>query len=256
MQVLALLAFSVAVMAEMPTYPQRIVGGTVTTIDRYPTVASCLFSSNLVNYTQICVGSILNERSVLTAAHCTYGDTAKNWRFRVGSTYANSGGVVHHVKQIIQHPTFNVAAPADNDFAILRSSTFILFNKNVKPVSIAGNNYILADNQPVRAAGWGLIFEEGPFSEELRHVLMLSVNQDICKRPYASVGIIITDNMLCSGVFNVGGRDQCQQDSGGPLYHNGVLVGVCSFGFGCARAQFPGVNARVSRASTWIRQNA
>ena len=94
--------------------------------------------------------------------------------------------------------------------------------------------------------------EGGSSSEQLRHVQIYSINQAICRSRYPN----LTDNMLCSGVLDVGGRDQCTQDSGGPLYHNGVQVGVCSFGTGCARPQFPGVNARVSRFSAWISSNA
>ena len=47
------------------------------------------------------------------------------------------------------------------------------------------------------------------------------------------------------------GRDSCQGDSGGPLVAGVVegtprLVGVTSFGFGCALPAFPGVYARVA----------
>lgn len=58
--------------------------------------------------------------------------------------------------------------------------------------------------------------------------------------------------MLCSGYLNVGGRDQCQGDTGSPLLHNNVIVGIRSWGIGCADPYFPGVNARVSVASNWI----
>uniref|UniRef100_A0A2A4K6U2 Peptidase S1 domain-containing protein n=1 Tax=Heliothis virescens TaxID=7102 RepID=A0A2A4K6U2_HELVI len=253
MRVIVALALCVAVVSAVPTKTQRIVGGSLTTIDQYPTITACLFSFNLVTYFQSCGGTILNNRSVLTAAHCTIGHAANRWRFRVGSSFASSGGVVHNVQQIINHPTYNVAARWDNDFAILRSASAISFNNNVRAVSIAGANYNLADNQVVWAAGWGLTAENGSPSEQLRHVQVFTINQAICRSRYTTP---ITDNMLCSGVLDVGGRDQCSQDSGGPLYHNGVQVGVCSFGTGCARPQFPGVNARVSRASAWIASNA
>lgn len=63
---------------------------------------------------------------------------------------------------------------------------------------------------------------------------------------------MITDNMLCSGWLDVGGRDQCVGDSGGPLIHNDIVVGVCSWGYGCGSPRFPGVNTRVSRFTSWI----
>ncbi len=65
--------------------------------------------------------------------------------------------------------------------------------------------------------------------------------------------------MLCAADV---GEDSCQGDSEGPLifrgnYEHGSednLVGVVSWGFGCADSDFPGVYARVSSAYHWIRQ--
>lgn len=94
-----------------------------------------------------------------------------------------------------------------------------------------------------------------PTSEQLRHVQIWTVNQAVCRSRYARIGAI-TDNMLCSGWLDVGGRDQCQGDSGGPLLHNNVIVGVSSWGQGCADKNFPGVNTRVSRYSSWIQSNS
>ncbi|XP_037301226.1 trypsin, alkaline A-like [Manduca sexta] len=85
---------------------------------------------------------------------------------------------------------------------------------------------------------------------------MWTVNEATCRYRYAAIDSIITDSMLCAGWLDVGGRDQCFGDSGGPLYHNGVVVGVCSWGEQCALPRFPGVNVRVSRFANWIRSNA
>ncbi|XP_075975633.1 trypsin CFT-1-like isoform X2 [Anticarsia gemmatalis] len=183
------------------------------------------------------------------------GDATNRWRIRVGSTWANSGGVVHILSHIIVHPNYD-SRTYDNDVSLLRSSTAISHNNQVRPATIAGPNYNLADNQVVWATGWGTTSSGGPASEQLRHVQIWTINQAICRTRYATRGYPVTDNMLCSGWLDVGGRDQCQGDSGGPLYHNRVVVGVCSWGLGCADAFFPGVNARVSRYTSWIQINA
>ena len=83
----------------------------------------------------------------------------------------------------------------------------------------------------------------------------------------------ITDQMLCA---YSNGKDTCQSDSGtngnfcysllfllfqgGPLITRGSevenyeLIGVTSFGEGCAFRNWPGVYARVTKQLTWISQ--
>ncbi|XP_022821673.1 trypsin, alkaline B-like [Spodoptera litura] len=240
--------------ASAASNPQRIVGGQLTTIDQYPSISSLLYSENLVAWFQRCGGIIINNRAILSAAHCFYRDPINRWRIRVGSTFAHSGGVMHAASNVIIHPNFDDRT-LDSDICVVHSASAFTFNNNVRAASIAGSNYWVGDYQPVWAAGWGSTFDGGPGSNQLRHVMVLTVNQDICRANYGLVFIQITENMLCSG-WPTGGRDQCDGDSGGPLYHNGVVVGVCSFGLGCGLDSLHGVNARVSRFSSWIAANA
>ncbi|KAI2491480.1 peptidase [Fragilaria crotonensis] len=62
--------------------------------------------------------------------------------------------------------------------------------------------------------------------------------------------------MMCAGVSR-GGKDSCQDDSGGPLGivdgENFTLVGIVSWGDGCARPDAPGVYSRVSGQIDWIK---
>ncbi|CAD0195007.1 unnamed protein product [Chrysodeixis includens] len=255
MRVIVLLALCLAAVAAAPKESQRIIGGSTTNISNYPMMAALLFSWTNSGHRQSCGGTILNNRAVLTAAHCTIGDPVSRWRIRVGSTNANSGGSVHNSQQIINHPNYN-SRTYDHDVAVVRISGTFSFNNNVRAGSIAGSNYNLGDNQVVWATGWGRTSANGSGSEQLRHVQVWTVNQNTCNQRYQSIGMSITANMLCSGWLDVGGRDQCVGDSGGPLFHNRVVVGVCSWGESCALARFPGVNARVSRYTSWIQNNS
>nr|ADT80827.1 serine protease 57 [Mamestra configurata] len=219
-------------------------------------MAGLIYSpNNWLTFYHTCGGIIINNRSILTAARCGYGDLISQWRIRVGSTWAHSGGVLYNVNQRIAHPTFNLNTLA-GDIAILRSAGNFVFNNNVRAALVAGPNYIVNDNQVVWAAGWGDTFAGSYYgSEQLRHVELRSINQNTCRNNYLVRGVTITANHLCSG-WVAGGRDQCTYDEGGPLYHNGVVVGVRSFGIGCGQPEFPGVNTRVSSYSSWININS
>jgi trypsin len=57
--------------------------------------------------------------------------------------------------------------------------------------------------------------------------------------------------MFCAGVQSTGGKDSCQGDSGGPIIDKStrVLLGLVSWGEGCAQAGKPGVYTRVGSSS-------
>lgn len=60
--------------------------------------------------------------------------------------------------------------------------------------------------------------------------------------------------MICA-MYPQGGRDACQGDSGGPLTHGDILVGVVSWGRGCASEIYPGVSTAISPYTQWILDN-
>ena len=64
--------------------------------------------------------------------------------------------------------------------------------------------------------------------------------------------------MVCAG-FNNGGYDSCQGDSGGPLIMTNSdgeyeLIGIVSWGYGCAEPGYPGVYSKIHSRLNWFFQ--
>nr|ALE15213.1 trypsin-like serine protease precursor [Diatraea saccharalis] len=236
--------------------PSRIVGGEPTTIDRYPSIVQV---ENLGLWTQqwsqSCAANILNSLYVLSAAHCFAGIfyQAENRRIRAGTTFRNTGGSVINVVREFNHPSYGTPGMGnDGDITVVRLASNIIYNPVIQQGSIPPQDYQVPDNMPVIHAGWGAISQGGPASPELLDVTIFTVNNDLCRNRYNALNLVVTPNMICAGILDVGGKDACQGDSGGPLYFTNVIVGVVSWGHGCANATFPGVSTAVSPYTNWI----
>lgn len=105
------------------------------------------------------------------------------------------------------------------------------------------------DDVKLDIMGFGQISEGGQPSELLLHTQVKPIAAEQCQEVYEQYAFDEA-TMICA-LDN--GKDSCTGDSGGPLFYNGVLVGITSWGLGCAR--YPGVYARVSAAYGWIIQN-
>merc|ERR1712110_247397 len=100
--------------------------------------------------------------------------------------------------------------------------------------------------------GWGTLSSGGSQPTALQEVDVTVTTNAVCNQAYGS----ITANMICAADS---GKDSCQGDSGGPLIapENGrqALIGVVSWGRGCAFDGWPGVCARVTEKMDWILAN-
>ena len=82
---------------------------------------------------------------------------------------------------------------------------------------------------------------------------------EVCARG-TSYGTLFNPQVhICAGHMLGGRTDACQNDSGGPLVcldrdNQPVLVGIVSFGKGCARPNYPGVYSNVVSYTEWIHQ--
>lgn len=231
-----------------------IVGGKKAMAGQIPWQVA-LIDGQSTSVKQFCGGSLVAPQWVLTAAHCV-----DNWMVRkdptrvdvVGGTleYA-TGGERIDVSEIIVHDKWGqTGTEYDYDAALLKLAKPATA---AKPIALMSSGGTLATGMAVRVSGWGAISESGPGSSELLYVDVPVVDNATCNKPETYNGAV-SAQMFCAGVRE-GGLDSCQGDSGGPVaFKQGatdVLVGVVSWGHGCARELKYGVYTRVPAISTW-----
>nr|CAH0105947.1 unnamed protein product [Daphnia galeata] len=103
-------------------------------------------------------------------------------------------------------------------------------------------------NSPAILAGWGTTSLGANLSKVLLKVDVIIRDNSFCKGRYDS-SFIVAD-FLCA---STSGTHNCQDMNGGPLFVNGVQVGITSWGTnGCADPNFAGIYTRVSNFLGWI----
>lgn len=240
---LALTNLTLAIPPRRPRLDGRIVGGQVANIKDIP------YQVSLQRSYHFCGGSLIAQGWVLTAAHCTQGSAIEFSQVRIGSSRTADGGVLVGIKRVHRHPKFD-AYTIDFDFSLLELEEYSAANITQAFVGLPEQDADIADGTPTRVSGWGNTQNALESAAVLRAVTVPKVSQLECTDAYGGFGTI-TDRMLCAGLPE-GGKDACQGDSGGPLAADGVLWGVVSWGFGCARPKYPGVYSRVASVREWI----
>jgi trypsin len=125
------------------------------------------------------------------------------------------------------------------------------YSSTVQPIGLASTAPSAGTSSVV--SGWGTESSgSSSLPTQLRAVTVNIVSTSQCNSAYSSYGGI-TDRMICAAVTG-GGKDACQGDSGGPLVVGNTLVGLVSWGVGCAEASYPGVYSNVAALRSFISQ--
>lgn len=247
--------------ADLQRVDPTIVGGVKSDPQARPwQVALFHLEKNKTQKSYLCGGTILNNRWILTAAHCLKTTAAESIEVLVGTQTLVSGGSRIKVEKIIIHPDYR-SNTKDSDIALVKLTSFVQIPR-IEIINPSDELNYSPAGAAVTVVGWGRTLSDtaDDLPKELREVTVPLVESKTCYDRYKKAGIDISDNMLCAG-FKVGGKDSCGGDSGGPLIvksdvDNKVFqVGIVSWGIGCAQPENYGVYTRVSKFYNWIKNN-
>ena len=195
---------------------------------------------------------------MITAAHCSVGQTASKQkvvahRHDLKASVASEKAAVFDVTKITVHPNYDDNTQA-YDVAIWKVKLVSgdLTQTQSSLISLDTNSPVVADNSSVVVAGWGTTSSGGSASPILLETNVNILNQKACQKQYDT----LAESSICAAAP---GKDTCQGDSGGPLFTVGsdgkvTLIGLTSYGQGCADPNYAGVYSRVSTFVDWVKK--
>lgn len=241
----------------------EVVDGRPAPAGRWPFTVSLVSRSVADNYAaHFCGGTLLDERNVLTAAHCVVGSRANSMQVLVGTQSLVSGGRRVNVTRVTWHPDFLRATGAaggflQNDVAVLRLQTPVTDVPTVRiAASVAEEETWSSPGDRLLVMGWGaLTFDTG--GPEVLYQADLPKNDLADCNALTFYGGSLTEKNICAGRLTGAGKSACYGDSGGPLISRGpdgapLQVGVVSGGPEVC-GDLPGYFARVGALADWIK---
>ncbi|XP_066975657.1 LOW QUALITY PROTEIN: serine protease filzig-like [Macrobrachium rosenbergii] len=236
-----------------------------TEFGEYPWQGAVLKRENADNL-YVCGATLIDDRHVLTAAHCVDGLHPSILNIRLGEwDVSGQTEFYKHVEMrasgVYIHPDF-YAGNLNNDIAVIRMEHPVDFSTNphITPVCLP-EKFAEFTYQRCHATGWGkdAFGSDGKFSQVLKEIEVPIIDDQQCQQMLRNtrLGAAFTlhEGNFCAGGEN--GKDTCKGDGGGPLVCSTTggmqLAGLVSWGIGCGSPGVPGVYVKVSNYVDWIK---
>lgn len=228
----------------------KIVGGAEICIENAPYMLSFLLRGH-----HACGACVLNRVWALTAAHCvSAANDVREITLRSGSARLYHGAL-HFAIRAVVHENYN-EDDSDYDVAVVKVFPAFSMSPATRPVGLPWPGQDVKTDWGI-VTGWGYFSkdEDGSVvpvvSDQLQYAYLPKIDHAQCMEDYA-FRFVVTPRQVCYG-FPDGRRDTCKGDSGGPLVNeDNVVIGITSWGDGCAERDSPGVYTDVRALSDWV----
>ncbi|KAK3858571.1 hypothetical protein Pcinc_035243 [Petrolisthes cinctipes] len=234
----------------------RIVGGTDASLHEFPWMALVLIPDGF------CGGALINDRFVLTVAHCVEERVLPNnslptvvlGEHERSTPQETTNTLVLQAVRVWPHEDYQSGGSKDNDIALVELASLVSLDTVYPSIApICPPSAIVSDGGlAVTAIGWGFTSVPGNRADVLQKVELVTVPLDQCQDRFQEG--TVTNNMICAAAP---GKDSCFDDSGSPLMtkvgNHWEVVGLVSFGPSiCAQENTTGVYTKVSNYLSWI----
>ncbi|XP_071624247.1 acrosin-like [Heliangelus exortis] len=237
----------------------RVVGGRDTRPGAWPWTVS-IQNPWKIGTGHVCGGSLISPQWVLSAAHCFIrARHVTLWRVVVGATRLSQLGPetqVRSIRHLLVHEHYDSSSEA-NDIALLELDQPVQCSPYIQTACVPNASLRVSELTACYVSGWGATTARSRGSSDvLQEARVRLIDVSLCNSSWLYRGTIHPHN-LCAGYLQ-GGIDTCQGDSGGPLVCKGSsadcfwLVGLTSWGEGCARPRRPGVYTSTQDFYDWI----
>jgi len=206
--------------------------------------------------TAFCGGSLISQKTILTAAHCVDGASSVEVRLGAHRVQQNESSQVRVTStNFTIHSGWNPLTLL-NDIALINLASAVNLTDNIKLATLpsrsdVSNNFL---NDLSTVSGWGLDADSSTtISPVLRKVDVPVGSNLLCNIYYLGS---IADSHICTSGLD--GKSTCSGDSGGPLVSStGKQIGLVSFGIalGC-EVGWPSAYTRITSFVDWIQQNS
>jgi secreted trypsin-like serine protease len=193
---------------------------------------------------------------VLSAAHCgsepSFYVVAGQWKV----SQVSGKEQVIKASKAIRHPLYN-SNTMTHDFLMVKVEKPFTFDDCVGAVCLPSGP--VAAETPCMISGWGTLSSGGSQPKTMQEAEVKTISNANCVRKTDYTDADIDDSMLCAQGQKQNGDivDACQGDSGGPLVCESggsySLHGATSWGYGCAAPEYPGIWAKVSTVTSWVK---